>query len=259
MPTSPPPPLSFRTLGFPQYGWKAGLSDGAFPERGPVKPAPGMPEPTAGLRPSFVRLAVKPGIPALCRAGDSIAHRLGGWGYPPPQGPSLSSRLCCPGASSLIGPIRPTRRHTAISPSRLIRDAFAVRERLGDLRVVPGFRGSFLPGMPPSTTPGSSDIARVQYSSRCRHGPSPKSERLGTPDSPAIRFTRDVRFRGFLFRICCGLPGCSPPLGGSDQVIPGHRGLIHPGFRRLGRPRRRWTSRRQPLDSSVGGTLTHWR
>jgi hypothetical protein len=184
MPTSPPPPLSFRTLGFPQYGWKAGLSDGAFPERCPVKPAPGIPEPTAGLRPSFVRLAVKPGIPALCRAGDSIAHRLGGWGCPPPQGPSLSSRLCCPGASSLLGPIRPTRRHTAISPSRLIRDAFAVRERLGDLRVVPGFRCSFLPGMPPSTTPGSSDIARVQYSSRCRHGPSPKSERLGTPDFP---------------------------------------------------------------------------
>jgi hypothetical protein len=134
----------------------------------------------------------------------------------------------------------------------------AVRERLGDLRVVPGFRGSFLPGMPPSTIPGSSDIDRVQYSSRCRHGPSPKSERLGTPNSPAIRFTRGVRFRGFLFRICCGLPGCSPPLGGSDQVIPGHRGLIHPGFRRLGRPRRRWTSLRQPLDSSVGGTLIHW-
>src|SRR6266403_3403770 len=31
MPTSPRSPLSFRTAGFPQYGWKAGLSDGAFP------------------------------------------------------------------------------------------------------------------------------------------------------------------------------------------------------------------------------------
>ena len=30
MPTSPRSPLSFRTAGFPQYGWKAGLSDGAF-------------------------------------------------------------------------------------------------------------------------------------------------------------------------------------------------------------------------------------
>ena len=26
-------PLSFRTAGFPRYGWKAGLSDGAFPRR----------------------------------------------------------------------------------------------------------------------------------------------------------------------------------------------------------------------------------
>ena len=33
MPTSPRSPLSFRTAGFPRYGWKAGLSDGAFPRR----------------------------------------------------------------------------------------------------------------------------------------------------------------------------------------------------------------------------------
>jgi hypothetical protein len=31
MPTSPRSPLSFRTAGFPQYGWKDGVSDGAFP------------------------------------------------------------------------------------------------------------------------------------------------------------------------------------------------------------------------------------
>src|SRR4051812_44223231 len=32
MPTFPRSPLSFRTAGFPQYGWKAGLSGGAFPD-----------------------------------------------------------------------------------------------------------------------------------------------------------------------------------------------------------------------------------
>src|SRR4051812_47549296 len=31
MPTFPRSPRSFRTAGFPQYGWKAGLSGGAFP------------------------------------------------------------------------------------------------------------------------------------------------------------------------------------------------------------------------------------
>ena len=31
MPTFPRSPLSFRTAGFPRYGWKAGFSDGPFP------------------------------------------------------------------------------------------------------------------------------------------------------------------------------------------------------------------------------------
>src|SRR5262249_5704808 len=45
MPTSPRSPLSFRTAGFPRYGWKAGLSDGTFPIHRPTfarsPPAPG--------------------------------------------------------------------------------------------------------------------------------------------------------------------------------------------------------------------------
>jgi hypothetical protein len=42
MPTFPLSPLSFRTAGFPQYGWKAGISDSAFPEHPSLKPAPGI-------------------------------------------------------------------------------------------------------------------------------------------------------------------------------------------------------------------------
>ena len=34
--------LAQRTAGFPQYGWKAGLSDGAFPSPDQLKPAPGV-------------------------------------------------------------------------------------------------------------------------------------------------------------------------------------------------------------------------
>ena len=34
MPTFPSPPLKFRTAGFPRYGLKAGISDGAFPTLG---------------------------------------------------------------------------------------------------------------------------------------------------------------------------------------------------------------------------------
>ena len=41
--------------------------------------------------------------------------------------------------------------------------------------------------------------------------PSPRSERLGTPKIPAIRFTRGTLFEASLVRICYGLSGCSPP------------------------------------------------
>ena len=36
MPTFPRSPLSFRTAGFPQYGWKAGVPDETFPARQPA-------------------------------------------------------------------------------------------------------------------------------------------------------------------------------------------------------------------------------
>src|SRR3989475_13309353 len=36
MPTSPRSPLSFRTAGFPRYGWKAWLSEGALPIHRPT-------------------------------------------------------------------------------------------------------------------------------------------------------------------------------------------------------------------------------
>jgi len=141
-----------------------------------------------------------------------FAHRLGGWGFPPPQGPSLGSRLCCPGASSLLGPIRPTRRHTAISPSRLIRSAFAVRERLGDPRVVPGFRCSFLPDMPPSMTPGSSDIGCVQYCLDADTGLRQDLNGSALPTIPqsASRGARNFGASCFAFAAACQV--ARPPL-----------------------------------------------
>src|SRR5215813_14465932 len=65
--------------------------------------------------------------------------------------------LCCLGPSSLN---RPHPSHSQaqhdFTARRLIRAVFAVRERLGDPRAVPGFRCTFRPDMPSSTTPGSS-------------------------------------------------------------------------------------------------------
>ena len=44
----------FRTAGFPQYGWKAGISDRAFPLHPSLKPAPGIRQRTLGLPLPFV-------------------------------------------------------------------------------------------------------------------------------------------------------------------------------------------------------------
>src|SRR5580704_17929951 len=77
MPTFPLSPLSFRTAGFPQYGWKAGISDSAFPEHHSLKPAPGIRRCTPGLRLPFAHLIVRFGCPGLCRADDFSMRRLG--------------------------------------------------------------------------------------------------------------------------------------------------------------------------------------
>jgi len=64
MPTFPRSPLSFRTAGFPQYGWKAGVSSGAFPVRQPsLKPAPGIHRKSLGLHPLFVHSVVPTIVP----------------------------------------------------------------------------------------------------------------------------------------------------------------------------------------------------
>ncbi len=41
--------------------------------------------------------------------------------------------------------------------------------------------------------------------------PSPRSERLGTPKNPAIRFARGKSYEASLVRFRYGLSGCSPP------------------------------------------------
>src|ERR1035438_5067857 len=67
-------------------------------------------------------------LPVLCRgtrcAGAPPFERL-----PPlyPRGPRSGPGYSVPHHHHLIGPMRPTRRHISISPTRLIRDALAVR------------------------------------------------------------------------------------------------------------------------------------
>jgi hypothetical protein len=152
------------------------------------------------------------------------------WHSPQPQGSSLGSGLCCPGPSSLMRPHPPhSQAHRDFTARRLIRDAFAVRERRGDPRVVPSFRCAFLPDMPSSASPGSS-TSHCPIS-RCRHGlrhgltgstlPTlPQSDSRGRSisgltDSPLLRPV------SLLASPCRIRPG----------LLPAHRRLLLPGFR----------------------------
>jgi len=58
-----------------------------------------------------------------------------------------------------------SQAHRDFAALRLIRDAFAVRERRGDPRVVPSFRCPFLPGMPPPMSPERSEPCSSSSSS----------------------------------------------------------------------------------------------
>jgi len=117
MPTFPSPPLKFRTVSFPQYGFKASLSDPAFPDRQEVKPTPGIPSGLSG----FTRvLRVRAGTRPTTRSSISPAGQSGQGPLRPhaaaPQGSLAPDRVLL--SRSLLAyydPIRQSRRHAATS------------------------------------------------------------------------------------------------------------------------------------------------
>src|SRR3954471_9382054 len=98
-----------------------------------------------------------------------------------------------------------SRLHRRAAYTRCLRCAGAPRRPASGS----GLSLPFRPDMPSSLTPGSSTshVSSVAMPTR----PSPRSERLGTPNTPAIRFTRGSLFEASLVRLCYGLSGCSPP------------------------------------------------
>ena len=137
---------------------------------------------------------------------------------PPPQRPSLGPGLFCPGPSSLIRPHAPhSQAHHDFTAWRLIRDAFAVRERLGDPRVVPGFHCSFLPGMPSSPTPGSPTSIFPEL--RCRHGLRRMTTGSALPKCPqSVPRGRLISWLHWFASAAACQAAC--PLQGSDWDAP---------------------------------------
>jgi hypothetical protein len=173
-------------------------------------------------------------------------------GGPPPQGSSLETRLCCPGPSSLNRPHPPhSRAHRDFTVWRLIRDAFAVRERLGDPRAVPGFCCSFLPDMPSSMSPGSSNVDKFQ-SSNVDIGLRREPNGSALPRLPQSA-SHGASISGLPgLRICYGLSVCSPPC--TDLTgFPANGGFYIQAFNEIG-PLLDMLQHR--LDSYVGGSCT---
>jgi hypothetical protein len=105
MPTFPLPPLKFRTAGFPRYGFKAGLSDEAFPDDVWFAIA--------------LRALCCHRYSLLCVRDDALIS-TSVRADPPlyPRGPRSGPGSVVPVHLHLLGPIRPTRRHIPTSPSR---------------------------------------------------------------------------------------------------------------------------------------------
>src|SRR4029434_8450814 len=104
MPTFPRSPLSFRTAGFPQYGWKVCMSDGTFLGSRRLSSLPAYATSTSSLSPSFVS------ADQLLNSSSESGNRghtdtaKSGRGQPAPQGSSLRFGLFCPNPSSLNRP-----------------------------------------------------------------------------------------------------------------------------------------------------------
>jgi hypothetical protein len=231
MPTFPLSPLSFRTAGFPQYGWKIGFSGSAFPRLAQVKLAPSMP-----CTPQRFASALRaPRSFTFCPALSQDRER---GGAPPleelaplSQRPSLRSGFYCPSPSTLNRPhASHSRAHPNFAAWQLIADVFAVLVRLGDPRAVPCFHCTLLLGMPPSKTSGSPSGALAQF---FPNGIGLRRVLTGSalPTIPVIRFRQGRHFAAsprFAFATACRVVG---PLGGSDQAFAPPQGLLLPSFR----------------------------
>ena len=147
-----------------------------------------------------------------------------------PQGPSLRSGLFCPGPSSLNRPHPPHSQARRVFPAvPVIPNAFAVRERLGDPRVVPCFRCSLFPDMPSSTPPECSSAACSQMISSPTTTAFAQVFEARRARLPRHPLRAGILFRGLLVRLwswtfATACPFARPP-GGSDRCAgaPAHQ------------------------------------
>jgi len=110
MPPFPPLSLKFRKAGFPHYGFKAGISDIAFPSTASSSRR------AVCLRASCTQLPVAPYPRSESRHAVRWHTTVQAAKPLYPRGPRSGPGYSVPVHPHLIGPIRPTRPHIATSP-----------------------------------------------------------------------------------------------------------------------------------------------
>ena len=114
----PSSPLKFRTVGFPQSGFKAGLSDRTFLDVALLKPSTRPSQCCSKFDLSFVRSAADIASGFRAPAYSALhTHRHAHVRFcrVTPGGPRSGAVLSFPLRHRLIDPMGPTRRHKTIS------------------------------------------------------------------------------------------------------------------------------------------------
>jgi hypothetical protein len=109
MPASPPLPLKFRRADFLRYGFKAGMSDGAFPSITMSSRHAVYFRPLCLVLPCLVPRSESRDAARWSTSVRAVCPLC-------PRGPRSGSGYSVPVHPHLFGPIRPTHRHNPISP-----------------------------------------------------------------------------------------------------------------------------------------------
>ena len=171
------------------------------------------------------------------------------------RGPRSGPGYRVPVHQHLIGPIRPTRMHSSMSPTRLIRYALAVRRTSSPRRPASGsvLSLAILCRHVALRDPGKPIGCKYPVLHRPRW-PSTFEEGLGT----SITLHPPILVKESISRLNYDSHTLQPadllaPLSEQTKLSPSLRGLLRPGFRRFGRPHRRRISLQWQLGKF------HWR
>jgi hypothetical protein len=259
MPTSPSPPLKFRTVGFPQYGYKASLSDRACQHSDEVKSPPDIRSTPscwsltfARVRTATARWALSPTRPVPRRAAVHAAVAALPQGSLAPAPVMLSRAI-----TAYYDPIRQSRKHATISwhchlfaaPS-LCGSASATRETFPTFAAVLSTRAIDHTPVGPRRRP----VARARRGARL---PRLQNESPPTRSVSASYHRREEYFGAASFALCYGPRVCLALLTGYGQMesrvfhLP-FRELCHSRFWCLPSPtgtgnQARWANGKSPI------------